>query len=200
VSSVTHWIHWWAACTFGRTPFARPADRIQAWAVVVGMALLLAAAYPAVTIGHLGYAVRSHTIAAEAAVRHPVDATALADSTATPSQTESMSTTFLVHVRWIAPNGVHDLTTTVAQPVKAGEPVRIWLDDQGKVTTALLTDADARIDAIGTTALVWLTMAAFVALAMTGLRSVLGRSRDREWDRRLRELVDNGGGSTTLRP
>jgi hypothetical protein len=193
-------IRWWAACAFGRTPLARTADRIQARAIVVAMVLSIAVIYPAVSVGHLGYAVRSHTIAAEAAGRHAVEATALGDSIADPAQTESASTTFLAHVRWTAQDVMHDTTTKVDQPVKAGEQVRIWLDEQGKVTTAPLTDVDARIDAIGTAALLWLTMAAFIGAAMTGLWSVLGRGRNREWDRSLRELVGNGGGSTMRRP
>jgi hypothetical protein len=201
VSAVsTNPIRWWAACAFARNPLARTADRIQAWAVVGGLALLVAAAYPALAVGQLGYAVRSQDVAAEAAQRHPVEATALGDSTAAPAQVESTSTTFVAPVRWTAGNVAHDTTTKVDRPVKAGDRVRIWLDDQGKVTTPPLTEADARLDALATTALVWLTMAAIVVGALLVLRSMLGRARNRSWDKSLRELVDNGGGSTTRRP
>jgi hypothetical protein len=200
VSSVTTTIRWWAACAFGRTPLARSADRVQAWAVVAGLLIAIAATYPAVALGHLGYTARSHTIAAEAATRHPVEATALNDSTADATQIESTTTTFLVHVRWTAQNAVHDAIAKIEQPVQAGGQVRIWLNDEGKVTTPPPTESDARIDAIGTVALVWLAMVAMVGAALAALRNVVGRSRNREWDRGLRELVDNGGGSTTPRP
>lgn len=201
VSAVTtNSIRWWAACAFARTPLVRATDRIQAWAVVAGLVLLVAAAYPAMTVGRLGYTVRSQDVATEAAHRHPVQATAVADSMTDPTQVESTSTSFFAHVRWTAQNGAHDTTTKVDGPVKAGAAVRIWVDDQGKVTAPPLTDTDARVDAFATTALMWLTMAAIIGGALLGLRSTLGRARGRGWDRSLRELVDNGGGSTTRRP
>jgi hypothetical protein len=193
-------IRWWTACAFGRTPLARTADRIQVWAVLGGLLVAIATAVPALTVGHMGYAARSHTVAAESASRHPVEATALDHGTAAPTQTESISTTFLVHVRWTAQNIVHEGVTQAEQPVKAGEQVRIWLTDDGKMTTPPLTDSDARIDAIGTVALVWLAMVAVVGVALAALLQVLRRSRGREWDRGLQDLVDNGGGSATPRP
>ncbi len=199
-SVTTHVIRWWVGCAFARPPLARATDRIQAWAVITGMALLVAAAYPALSVGHLGYAVRAREIAVEAAHRHPVEATALDDSVIDPAEVDSTSTTFLAPVRWTTRGGVHDTTAKVDGPVRTGDTVRIWLDDQGELTAPPLTDEDARVDALATTALVWLTMAAIVIGALLGLRSTIGRARDRSWDRSLRELVDNGGGSTTRRP
>jgi hypothetical protein len=204
VSSAVTTIRWWAACAFGRTALARSADRVQAWAVVAGLLVAIAATYPAAAAGQLGYASRSQDIAAQAATHHPVEATALGNSTPDPAlsestSTESTSTTFQVHVGWTAQNVSHDAMTKIEQPVKAGAQVRIWLDDKGKLTTAPPTAADARVDAIGTAVLAWMAMVLLIGGALAVLRSVLGRSRNREWDRGLRELVDNGGGSTTPR-
>jgi hypothetical protein len=192
-------IRWWTVRVFGRTSLARAADRMEAWAVAVVMVMLLVAAYPAWAVGQAGYAARSHAIAAEAASHHPVDSTALGNSRSEPSISESVETTFVVDVRWFAQNATHDAVAKVDHPVKAGDHVDIWLNDKGHVTTPPLTDADARITAIGTVALLWLTMAAMVGAAFAMLRKVLDGSRERGWDRSLRELVGNGGGSATFR-
>ena len=45
----------------------------------------------------------------------------------------------------------------------------------------------------------WLLCLAAVAGALEVLRRVLDRVRHRGWDRDLRLLVDNGGGSSTTR-
>jgi hypothetical protein len=192
-------IRWWTVRVFGRTSLARAADRVEAWAVVVAMVVLLVAAYPAWVVGQAGYTARSHAVAAEAASDHPVEATALGNSKSQPTVSESVDTTFVVDVRWFAQNATHDAVAKVDHPVKAGDHVGIWLDHEGNVTTPPLTDADARITAIGTAVLLWLTMAAMVGAAFAVLRKVLDGSRDRGWDRGLRELVGNGGGSASFR-
>jgi len=193
-------IRWWVKCAFGRGPLLRRADRIEAWGLVVGFVAVIAAAVPAMAVGHVGYAARAQTIAAEAASRHPVNAVALGDSTASPTQAESPSTSFLAHVRWNAQGSAHEDYSTVEQPVRAGQSVRIWLDDAGKVTTPPQTADDARVDAAGTVAIAWLGFAALIGVAMAMFRAAVGRARDRRWDRGLEALVDDGGGSAAQRP
>jgi uncharacterized membrane protein len=195
-------IRWWAKCAFGRGPLLRSADRVEAWGLVVAFVAVVAAAVPAMALGHLGYAERAQTIAAESAARHSVQAVALSDSTADPAQVESTSTSasFLAQVRWTAQGVAHDGYSKVEQPVRAGQPVRIWLDDAGKVTTPPQTDADAQVDAMGTVGIVWLGFAALISVAMAMFRTALGRARDRRWDRGLQALVDDGGGSAAQRP
>lgn len=193
-------IRWWAKCAFGRGPLLRGVDRVQAWGLVVGFVAVVAAVVPAMSLGQLGYAERVQTIAAEAATRHQVPAIALSDSTADPTQVESATTTsFVAHVRWTAQNVAHEDYSKVDQPVRAGQPVRIWVDDAGKVTTPPQTDVDARVDAMGTAAILWLGFAAMIGIAMAMFCTAVGRARDRKWDRGLQALVD-GGGSAAQRP
>ena len=163
---------------------------------------VIAAAVPAVALGNLGFSERTQTIAAESAARDPVQAIAHSDSTANPTQVESTSTSasFQAHVRWTANNLAHDDYSKVEQPVRAGQPVRIWLDDAGKVTTPPQTEADAQVDAMGTVVIVWLGFAALVGVAMAMVRTSLRHARDRRWDRGLQALVDDGGGSAAQRP
>lgn len=195
-------IRWWAKCAFGRDPLLRAADRLQAWGLVVAFVAVVAAVVPAVALGHLGYAERTQTIAAEASARHPVQAIALSDSTSDPTQVESTSTAtpFVAHVRWTSRDIPRDDFTKVEQPVRAGQPVQIWLDDTGKVTSPPQTDVDARVDAMGTAALVWLGFVAVVGIALAMLVTALRRARNRKWDHGLQALVDDGGGSAAQRP
>jgi hypothetical protein len=190
-------VRWWAAGAFGRSPLARAADRVEAWVLVLGALLLVAAAYPAVAVGHIGYDARSRTIAAEAAARHPVDAVALGSGRADPTMSESTTTTFLVNVRWHAKSATHEATVRADRPAKSGDHLRIWLDNKGAVTSPPLTASDLRTEMFGTVALAWLLMAVMIGGAFAVARKALDRSRNRGWDRGLMELVDNGGGSTT---
>lgn len=193
-------VRWWAVCAFGRSPLTRVADRVQAWAVLVGLALVVAAVYPALAVGQMGHDALSKTIATDTASRHPVDATALGNSRSDPAIAESTNTTFTVNVRWFSNHSAHDTVTRVDQPVKAGDQVRIWLTDQGAVTSAPMTDADAHLTQIGTVVLSWLVSAVLIAGAFMLLRNRLDRVRDRDWDRDWLELVEDGGGSTTVTP
>jgi short subunit dehydrogenase-like uncharacterized protein len=189
-SSTATPVRWWAACAFVRTPLVRRVDRIQAWALIAGLLLMIVAIYPALLAGKAGYAARAETIAAEAATRHPVAATALANSTVDPTLAETAaSASFRAHVQWDTPNNVRDAVTVVDHPVKAGEPVQIWLDDKGAVVTPPKTDADARVGGLGAFAFAWLAMAAVIGGGYVALRAALTRRRNREWDRGLFELA-----------
>jgi hypothetical protein len=146
------------------------------------------------------YAARSHTNAAEAATRHPVDAVAVGNSKTDPTMSDSAPTTFSAQVRWFAQNASRDAETKVDHPVKAGDHVPIWVDDRGNVTTAPLTDDDIHVVAIGTAALIWLVAAVLLGGAFAVLHGTLDRSRNRGWDRGLHQLVGNGGGSANFTP
>ena len=190
----------WTARAFGRSPLTRVADCVQAWAVVTAFVMLVAAVFPASAVGQLGYEAHSPAVAADAASRHPVDATAQGVSKADSSGSESPTTTFMVNVRWSAHNTTHESVVRVDGPVKAGDRVQIWMTDQGNVTTPPPTDTDARMMKIGAGALASLMLAALIFGAFVLLRIRLNQVRDRRWDRNWRDLVENGGGSATFIP
>jgi hypothetical protein len=193
-------IRWWTLRAFGHTPLARGADRVEAWSVFVGLIMLIVAVYPAMALGEAGYAARSHTNAAEAATRHSVDAVAIGNGKSNPTVSGAVPTTFSVQVRWLAQNTTREAEAKVDRAVKAGDPVNIWVDDRGNITTAPLTDDDIHVVAIGTAALVWLAAAVILGAVFAMLHGVLDRSRNRGWDRGLHELVRNGGGSANFPP
>jgi hypothetical protein len=190
----------WTARAVGRSPLTRVADRVEAWAVVAAFVLLVAAVIPALAVGQVGYEARAKEIAADASSRHPVEATALRDSTSEPSIAESTATTFMANLRWSAQNTTHEIVTKVDGPVKAGDHVQIWVTGRSNVTAPPPTDSDAHTIKIGTVALIWLALAALILGSYAMLRIALNRVRDRRWDRGWRGLVENGGGSATFRP
>jgi hypothetical protein len=190
----------WTVRALGRHPLTRRADRVQAWAVVGAVVLLIFAAHHAADYSRTAYAARSQTYAAEAASRHPVDATAVTDgSTSTKGPISAATLTYSAHVQWFTHNATHDGMVKVDHPVKAGEHVGIWVTEDGTVTTPPLTDDNAHADAIGVAALMWLMCVALVGGAFEMLRRGLDRVRRRAWDRELQLLVDDCGGSSTTR-
>ena len=193
-------IRLWTARAVRRSPLTRVADRVEAWSVVTAFFMLVGAVIPALAIGQLGYEARLRTVAADAASSHSVEATAQGNSMADPSGAESPTTTFMVNVQWSAQNITHETVARVDGPVKAGDRVQVWVNDQGNVTTPPPTDTDARVMRIGTVALTWLMFAALIVGALALLRIRLNQVRDRRWDRGWRDLVENGGGSATITP
>jgi hypothetical protein len=174
---------------------------MEALAVVAAVVLLAGAAFAALTCHDAVYSSRSAAIAAEAAARHQVEATATHADKPKPRGPGPVSTAkYSVRVEWFAQNATRDGVVKTDHVLKPGERLRIWVDDEGEVTKAPRTDADARADAVIMSVLLWLLCAAVVVGAMATLRRVLDRCRYRGWDRSLRLLIEDSGGSSTRRP
>jgi hypothetical protein len=174
-------------------PLVRRIDRLEAAVAVLAVMFAVIAIPSAVDFGHTVYAARAQKYAAEAMMRHPVDATALSDSV---SGDRPPSSSF-VHVQWFAGNETRDKVVHVPRPVTTGDHVRIWVDDNGDATPAPRTRADARVDAVVEAAAGWLAAAALCAIAVAVLRRILDRVRYRRWDRDFRLLIEDGGGKAT---
>jgi hypothetical protein len=192
---------WWVVRALRGHPLARLVDRLEALAVVAAIVLVAGAVFAALACHDVVYASRSETIAAEATARHPVEATAIHADKPKPRGPGPASTAqYSVHVEWFAQNATRDGVVKADRVLKPGDRLRIWVDDRGEVTRAPRTDADARADAAVVSVLLWLLCAAVVAGAMAALRRALDRVRYRGWDRSLRLLIEDSGGSSTRRP
>lgn len=157
--------------------------------------LLALVAYWCVGLGHVIDAERAALFAREAATRHSAEATAVSAAKApTPTQAPG----YTVHVQWVSQNVTHDDVMRVSRDVRPGDKVPVWLDEQGKLTQAPRTAADATADAVASAVLLWLVALSAVVGALYGLRRLVDRARYRAWDRDLhRLLVDNDGGWAT---
>ena len=76
------------------------------------------------------------------------------------------SQTFDVRARWVAENGLHVDTIAVADMVRAGEHVGIWVDSHGRHVDAPTPPGRAGTEAVGWATLSWLVLAGMVALAL----------------------------------
>jgi hypothetical protein len=192
---------WWLVRALGRNHMVRAVDRVEALAVLAGVLLVAMVGLQCSSISDSVYASRSRTIAAEAATRHQVEATVVTDSTADAKTTQQSAQRYSTQIRWFAQNTSRDKVVKLAQPVKAGDHVPVWLDEHGNASTPPRTDADARADAVGAVALLLALAAGLAFGAVALLRWLLDRLRYRSWDRGLHWLlVENGGGPTTRTP
>ncbi|BBZ27472.1 membrane protein [Mycolicibacterium madagascariense] len=185
---------WWLARALGRSRLVRRIDRVEAWAVVAGLVVVLVAALYCSTVSDDIYAARSRAIAAEASTRHQAEAVATAASTPDKKAAQQATQRHTVHIQWLFQNATHDEVVKLDHAVKAGDHVPVWLDDRGNATTPPLTDADARADAVGGAILLWILVASTILGGVALLRRVLNRFRYRSWDRGLRWLLVDGGG------
>ena len=99
-----------------------------------------------------------------------------------------------VRVEW--QDGTQVRTAEVVSPetVTAGAAVTIWLDNNGKVVSAPLTETDAKVSAVGVAWTVWITCMVFGVLAALLVRRGLDRLRLRAWERELVLLAHNDDG------
>jgi hypothetical protein len=190
---------WWLLRAVCRHPLTRLVDRVEAGVVTVAAALVMLSTCWVVGLHDTVYAQRSRTIAAEAATRHPVQATAIELSRSGARQPGTGTPTYFVRVEWFADAATREDVIETNRAAEAGDRMRIWLDREGRVTDPPSTNTDARADALGVAALLWLVSAAMIVGAVAILRQVLDRCRYRGWDRTLRLLIDDGGGSSTRR-
>jgi hypothetical protein len=192
-------IHLWrvlrACCR--RHPLVRTSDRIELAIVALGVFIALAATTFAGALSTAMHDARSHVYEAEAQTRHTVTARAAEDST-TVFRLRNHQVT-VVDARWQVDGAEHVNRVTIEGAVKAGDPLVIWVDQDGNRVNAPTPTSQAGVDAVGVAYAAWQT----ALFAVTGLvcwgRSVLDRRRMSSWERDLRSLV-YGGGSENRKP
>lgn len=176
---------WWIGRAFGRNPLLRFSDRVEALVITVAVAVALIALPVVAVVGVGVYDAHHRTAAEQARTRHPVTATVTGADSADPSN---------VQVTWRTATGERAGAVRWNQPVRVGEHVDIWVDDQGNQVAPPMPASGAVIDA-GLSAL---AIFVIVAIAMGSLVAVarirLGRTRDAGWEREIRRLQDDDGG------
>lgn len=140
----TLWRHLLRAAGRDTGPLVRPADRVHsqlvaacALAVVVALALAVAAAWGTWSAEH-------RRALNDQRQRQQVVATTLAPAEARPGDSGSgFSDEALAEAAWKGPGKLrHKGLVEVPVGTPAGSPVRIWVDENGGVTTSPRTDSD----------------------------------------------------------
>ncbi len=181
----------WYLRALGSNPLIRRSDRCEAATLLAVLATAFLAVPVAAQAGTEIYDTGVRTATTQALDRRAVDAVAAEGSSSMPADFDSPA-----HVRVQWSEGMRMRTELVVTPetVKAGEPLRIWLDGAGRVVAAPLTVEDARLSALGAAGTVSIASVALGVVAAMAFRRRLDRSRDAAWDRELRLLTHNDDG------
>ncbi len=180
---------WWIGRLFAPNPLLRRSDRLEVLAVLGALVVSVMAIAVAGAVGAEVHDAERRADAEQARTHHLVTATITEVATATNFDGSEI---LVVRAAW-ADNGPHTDSFLWGNAVKAGDRIRIWVDDSGGhvyTPTPLRPVLDA------------LTVASSIILvAVVLLTSMLGlvhwrlqRARDAQWDREIRSLVDQGGG------
>ena len=184
----------WVLRACGRNPLVRASDRVELFIIALGILIILVAAACAGALGTAVHDERSRVYIAQAETRHAVIATAIDDSTSVLGADDN--TAARVSARWQADGIEHTGGLTWHGAVKAGDPLRIWVDRDGNRVGAPTPTAQAGADAVCVAYSAWQTVALAVAGAIWWGRSRLERRRDSGWERELRCLIhDSAGGN-----
>ncbi|MFJ3667311.1 hypothetical protein ACIPSE_12725 [Streptomyces sp. NPDC090106] len=169
-----------------RNPLRRRSDLVQGW-IALGLILGVLITTPAVMflVGDSAYRVFRHTARQEASTRHETLAVLVHDAPRhpEPGSSEAKKTLYPVTVRFTDPNGRNRTATTDVEPgLTAGNTVRVWVSDQGKITDQPLSAEQVRSRTMGCA----LLAAMAVPLVGLGLYGCAGRRMERrnlaEWE------------------
>jgi hypothetical protein len=154
---------------------------MQFAARVLLLILLVTAAPVALAVaGATGSQTRS-LADAQAAARHQVDATLLADAPPAGDAAHSELRS-AVRASWTTPSGgEREGIVDVRADTKAGTSVPIWVDRAGNVTTRPLATADVVSRAIGYGVATFLGISTLATVSYLAVRVLLDRHRLRRW-------------------
>lgn len=173
---------------FGRNPLIRVSDRIEALVLVLALALSLLAMPVAAALGTAVHDARNHIYAEQAQGRRMITGTVVDDS---PTQIWR-SKTMAVRARWFAAGAEHTGAVKTRQPVKSGDSIDIWVDQNGfQVAPPTRTAVD---EAVAAALATWLGVAGAATALFVGTRAALDRSRHARWQHDFDNLVSPGEG------
>jgi hypothetical protein len=184
---------WPALRLFSRSPLVRTSDRIETAVVTLAVILVVIATACAGVLGTIIHDNQTQKYLEQARTRHAVVAMAVDDSEpAVPPET----TAFTVQARWRL-NGIdHADLLGWNNSVKAGEPLRIWIDDNGQRVEQPSPVERAAVDALSAAVIGWLIVVVAAAQVVVLVRAHATRMRNAQWERDIRCLIDDDGGRT----
>jgi len=178
---------------FSRNPLVRTSDRIETATIALAVLTVVIATACAGVLGTMIHDSQTQKYLQQAQTRHAVVATAVDDSEPAVSPE---TTALTVHARWRL-NGIdHADILGWNNAVKAGQPLHIWVDDQGKRVGQPSPVERAAVDALSAAVVGWLIVILAAAQAVNAVRAHAARMRDAQWERDIRCLVDEDGGRT----
>lgn len=183
----------WILRAFSGNSLVRVSDRVEALLRIAVLATALVVAPVAGALGTAVHDAHARQYLAESQTRHTVTATAVEDSTVIAQR---YGATFRANARWQVDGSERVGSLNLDHEVKAGDPLDVWLDDQGIQVAAPTPTWRAGVDAVLAGAAAWMVVVAGAAGLSAWIRSLLIRRRYTGWDRELSMLVRDGRGRT----
>ena len=170
-----------------RTVPGRTTDRVERLSRLVWVLLALAAVPLALTVGSV-VANDAGTLASQqTAERLQVPADVLEDAEVVAGGTSSLRAT--APVRWTAPDGTdHDDTVPVRPGTRAGETVQVWIGPDGEASSRPLERTDVVVVTVTAGTLTLLLGLSTAAAGHAAVCALVGRARDRAWEREWAEV------------
>lgn len=181
---------WWLTRAFGRNPLVRASDRVEAGALLLGVAAAVIATVVALAAGMHVY--RGHALLySQTQSRRLVTASVVesADRLRAP-HTNGVPVLALWVVDEGGARGGEDLVAHTGwirsgRTLHSGELMDVWVDGAGLATQPPTPTWQAGVDAAGFTTGLWLVSMAVLAAAWNFVRLPLDRIRQTHWEAEL---------------
>ena len=174
----------------GRDPLVRTTDRIEALVLVLAVMVSLLAAPITAAVGTAVYDSSRDIYAQQAHTRHTVTATVTDDPAA---QNLSRTNTTTMAARWTAAGSEHTGAVKTQSATKPGDPIAIWVDNNGALTDAPTPTTRAGAEAATAALFMWAGVTAAAAILLAGTQAVCDRIRAIRWQHALDTLVGRDG-------
>ncbi|GHJ42317.1 hypothetical protein [Streptomyces sp. TS71-3] len=165
-------------------PLRRREDLIEAWIILI---VWIVVAVGGAFVGMLAARATEGTLAQQRSDRHSVSATLSQDAPASPAATGGNDSRVRAQVHWTAPDGSQHNGRTMVEPGhQAGQHVKIWTDQHGKITSPPAGPGESALQAVllGGSAAVFFSGVTYAAGRGVRLRvdAVRARHWDKEWE------------------
>ncbi|MFJ2766767.1 hypothetical protein [Streptomyces sp. NPDC087300] len=180
-----------------RNTLRRHSDVVEAWTVLLlGVAMLIVAPLAGAFAGSFTYGTAHARAERQRAEGHVVRATLIEDAPAATSAESRIR--HAVRVRWTGRDGsTHTAVAKVAAGTTSGSRIDVWLDDQGRVTTAPMADDVQWGTAIGVGGATAFAVWVLAGGAWCTVRVVSHRHRMAEWEQAWARTGPKWTGSQT---
>ena len=165
--------------------------------MVLAVVVSLLSAPIAAAVGTAVHDSSRHHYAEQAHTRHTVAATV----TDVPASQQALRiSTITVTARWSAAGAEHNGAVKTKPATKTGDPIEIWVDNDGAQVPAPTPTTRAAVEAVTGALLIWVGVGAAAATMFAVTRAVCDRIRFTGWQHDFDSLVGNGDGHTTNQP
>lgn len=175
----------------GRNPLIRLTDRVEALVVVLAVVMSLLAIPIAAAVGTAVHDSRSSLYAEQAQARRMVTATVAGERDARQNQS---GPTVWVPARWSDAGAEHTGVVKAQQTIKTGDPIEIWVDENGSQVSSPTPMRAAAEEAVVAAVATWLGVVLAAVGVFAGTRAILNRVRYNRWQHDFDDLVADGRG------